>query len=88
MSEPLTNKDGEVRELTDEDVAAMRPARQFDIARLAPAITNSAEHREALRVLSAYFDDPPEPGTPEGDHFDALIAVVERYESRLAASPQ
>jgi HTH-type transcriptional regulator/antitoxin HigA len=32
--------------------------------------------------VSAYFDDEPEPRTPEGDRFEVLLTLVEAYESR------
>ncbi len=35
----------------------------------------------ALRRASELFDNPPEPGTAEGDAFAALIAEIERYET-------
>jgi len=45
-------------------------------------IRNEADHRAALRVLSAYFDDEPDPGTPDGDRFEVLLTLVEDYERR------
>lgn len=45
-------------------------------------IRNDTDHRAALRELSRYFDNPPEPGTPEGDRFDVMLTLVEAYEAR------
>lgn len=44
-------------------------------------IHTEADHRAALRTLSAYFDNEPEPDTPEGDHFEVLLTLVEAYEA-------
>ena len=32
--------------------------------------------------MSAYFDNEPEPGTPEGDRFEVLLTLFEAYEAR------
>ena len=45
-------------------------------------IRNEDDHRAALRELSAYFDDEPQPGTPEGDRFEVLLTLVEAYEAK------
>jgi HTH-type transcriptional regulator / antitoxin HigA len=45
-------------------------------------IRTEADHRAALRQLSAWFDDEPEPGTPAGDQFEILLTLVEAYEKR------
>ena len=45
-------------------------------------IRNEDDHRAALRELSHCFDNPPEPGTPEGDRFDVMLTLVEAYEAR------
>jgi HTH-type transcriptional regulator / antitoxin HigA len=45
-------------------------------------IRSDADHRRALRELSAFFDNEPEPGTPDGDRFDVLLTLVEAYETR------
>lgn len=45
-------------------------------------IRNESDYREALRVLSAYFDNEPEPGTADGDRFEILATLVEAYESK------
>lgn len=38
-------------------------------------IHTEADHKAALRQLSAYFDNEPEPGTPEGDRFEVLLTL-------------
>lgn len=45
-------------------------------------IRTETDHRAVLRILSAYFDNEPAPGTPDGDRFDILLTLVEAYESR------
>lgn len=34
------------------------------------------DYEVALREVSAYFDNEPEPGTPEGDRFEVLLTLV------------
>ena len=36
----------------------------------------------ALREVSAYFDDEPEPGSADGDRFEILTTLVEAYEAK------
>ena len=45
-------------------------------------IRTKKDYKAALRDLSAYFDDEPEPGTDEGDRFEILVTLVEAYEAR------
>lgn len=45
-------------------------------------IRNEEDYRAALRELSAYFDNEPEPGSEEGDRFDVLATLVEAYEAK------
>lgn len=40
------------------------------------------DYKVALRELSAYFDNEPEPGTEDGDRFEILATVVEAYEAK------
>jgi HTH-type transcriptional regulator/antitoxin HigA len=40
------------------------------------------DYRTALREVSAYFDQEPEPGSPEGDHFEVLLTLLEAYEAQ------
>lgn len=43
-------------------------------------IRNEFDHKAALSVLSAYFDDEPEQGTEDADRFEILVTLVEAYE--------
>lgn len=45
-------------------------------------IRTEADYRAAMREISAFFDNEPEPGTPEGDRFDILLTLAEAYEAR------
>lgn len=45
-------------------------------------IHTDADYKAALREVSAYFDNEPEPGTPAGDRFEVLLTLVEAYEAK------
>ncbi len=45
-------------------------------------IHTDSDYKVALREISAYFDDEPEPGTPNGDRFEVLLTLVEAYEAK------
>jgi len=45
-------------------------------------IRTKKDYKVALRDLSAYFDNEPDPGTDEGDRFEVLATLVEAYEAR------
>ena len=45
-------------------------------------IRTKADYKRALRDVSAYFDNEPEPGSAEGDRFEILTTLVEAYESK------
>ncbi len=42
-------------------------------------IHTDADYRAVLREVSAYFENEPEPGSPEGDRFEVLVTLVEAY---------
>ncbi len=44
-------------------------------------IRNDDDYEAALRELSAYFDNEPEPGSPAGDRFEILATLVEAYQT-------
>lgn len=46
-----------------------------------PIHTND-DYRSVMGEISAYFDDEPEPGTPDGDRFEVLLTLAEAYEAR------
>lgn len=41
-------------------------------------IRTDQDHRAALSVLFAYFDNEPEPGTEDGDRFEILMTLLSR----------
>lgn len=45
-------------------------------------IRTKADYKAALREVSAYFDNEPEPKTPEGERFEVLLTLVEAYEEK------
>ena len=45
-------------------------------------IRTKADYKRALRDVSAYFDNEPEPGSAEGDRFEILTTLVEAYEAK------
>lgn len=45
-------------------------------------IHTEQDYQTALRELSAYFENEPQPDTPEGDHFEVLLTLVEAYEAK------
>ena len=45
-------------------------------------IHTDADYRAVLREVSAYFENEPEPGSPEGDRFEVLVTLLEAYEAK------
>lgn len=45
-------------------------------------IRTEVDYKAALREVSAYFDNEPEPGTEDGDRFDILMTLIEHYEAQ------
>ncbi|AMQ81725.1 MULTISPECIES: helix-turn-helix domain-containing protein [Pseudomonas] len=45
-------------------------------------IHTEEDYRAALKDVSVFFENEPEPGTPEGDYFDIMITLIEAYEAR------
>ena len=45
-------------------------------------IRTKSDYKRALREVSAYFDNEPEPGSDDGDRFEILATLVEAYESK------
>ena len=43
-------------------------------------IRSEAEHDAAIEEIERYFENQPEPGTPEADRFDLLALIIEDYE--------
>ena len=47
-------------------------------------IGKQQDYREALKEVSAYFDDEPKPDTPDGDRFETLLTLIDAYEPRAS----
>jgi antitoxin component HigA of HigAB toxin-antitoxin module len=47
-------------------------------------LLDNCAYKAALREVSAYFDNEPEPGTADGNRFEALLARTETYEAKYA----
>jgi HTH-type transcriptional regulator / antitoxin HigA len=45
-------------------------------------LRSGADYDDALKQIQQYFEDEPEPGTPEADRFDLLARVIEDYEKK------
>ncbi|HSV46336.1 MAG TPA: transcriptional regulator [Ramlibacter sp.] len=45
-------------------------------------IHTESDYRAALKQASAYFDAEPDPGTPQADHFEILLALIQAWEAR------
>ncbi len=43
-------------------------------------IKTEQDYDWAIGEITHYFDNQPEPGTPEGDRFDVLATLIEAYE--------
>ncbi len=48
-------------------------------------IRNEKDYAIALKAAEAYFDNEPEPGTPEADVFEILLLLIEKYEAEKYA---
>lgn len=45
-------------------------------------IHTEKDYQIALHEISGFFDNEPEPGTPEGDRFEVLLILAEAYETK------
>ncbi|KAG1474669.1 hypothetical protein G6F57_010282 [Rhizopus arrhizus] len=45
-------------------------------------IRTESDYENALREISAYVDNEPEPGSEDGDRFEILVTLVEAYEAK------
>ena len=45
-------------------------------------IHTELDYKTAMREVSAFFDNEPEPGTPDGDRFEVLLTLLEAYENK------
>jgi len=45
-------------------------------------IRTEEDYQATLREVSAFFDEEPEPGSPEGDRFEVLLTLLAAYEAK------
>jgi HTH-type transcriptional regulator/antitoxin HigA len=45
-------------------------------------IHTEEDYKAALREVSAYFDNEPPAGSPDGDRFEILLTLVEAHEAK------
>jgi HTH-type transcriptional regulator/antitoxin HigA len=45
-------------------------------------LRSAADYETARRIASDYFNNEPEPGSREGDHFEMLIMLIAAYEEK------
>jgi len=45
-------------------------------------IHSDADYKAALKAVSAYFDNEPEPGTEDADRFEILLALIQVWENK------
>lgn len=48
-------------------------------------IRTDDDYKAAMRRVSSYFDNEPEPGTEEGDRFEVLLTLLQDFETRRFA---
>lgn len=46
------------------------------------AIESEAEYDRVLAAIQVFFENEPEPGSPEAHRFNALAALIESYERK------
>lgn len=51
--------------------------------RILKPVTSDESHKAALREISVLMGLDPAPGTPDGDHLEALSILVQAYESKV-----
>ncbi len=45
-------------------------------------IHTAEDYKAVMREVSAFFDNEPEPESPEGDRFEVLLTLAEAYEAK------
>ena len=43
---------------------------------------NESDYEAALKAVSPFFDNEPEPGSEDGDRFEILVTLIEAYEKK------
>jgi HTH-type transcriptional regulator/antitoxin HigA len=45
-------------------------------------IRTEDDYRATMREISAFFDNEPDPVTPDGERFEILLTLAEAYEAK------
>lgn len=45
-------------------------------------IKTEDEYRAVLKEINRFFENEPEPGTPEAEEFDQMVRLIESYEAK------
>lgn len=45
-------------------------------------IHTDQDYQAALRAVKPFFENEPEPGSPDGDYFEVLLTLIEAYEAK------
>jgi len=45
-------------------------------------IRTEDDYRSAMREIAAFFDEEPEPASPDGERFEVLLTLAEAYEAK------
>lgn len=81
LAELLPERRAEVLERGRQFIAEERAALRGVTMDVRP-IRNEADYDWALEQVEHYFDNEPEPGTPEADRFDVLCTLIGVYEDQ------
>jgi HTH-type transcriptional regulator/antitoxin HigA len=50
-------------------------------------VRNESDYDWALQQVSGYFENPPTKGSPDGDRFEVLLALIGHYEDEHYPMP-
>jgi hypothetical protein len=45
-------------------------------------IRTHEDYHAAMREAAGYFDQDPDPESPEGEHFEVLLTLIQAYEAK------
>lgn len=45
-------------------------------------ILTEADYQAALQLVAPYFENEPEVGSDAGSHFEAMVALIQDYETK------
>jgi HTH-type transcriptional regulator/antitoxin HigA len=47
-----------------------------------PPLSTEADYQNALKAAAPYFDNEPELGSKEAEHFELLVTLIEAFENK------